>query len=440
MFEAILREIPVFGDAGSEELFPTVRILNNPKDKVFPAVLRALLPGRLKEDETPFFFNPECGDFENAPHANAVYVVESLDNTEGLIELKDVETFLKKNCDDIDIKVYTNEPGNMAVIVGRLNNKARHTLAALIPRLLKHYFAEQPLTGDESEMVQAIVRPYESAFLEKINMLPLAVKLRRRANALKTKGLTSYYLLRRMETARDELARARERVESAFENYATQLRSREDAVTRYEGARVQFENGGDDTILCDFLKDSEQFEVISCENGELEIMIDNYLDQYDADSFENFNDRFYNDVTQRGLRGWSLYDMKLLLKAIFSSTPKFRVKVSGYYKIMLSGGVRTQRDFSMSGRSDRLPNPHLHMHRCLGDYEADINKAIEEGNILSALNLCNASCMSINVNESPTFNPFCVQLLSSREKVLHAEDGTDMTPKEALEWLKKNEQ
>ena len=439
MFDTVLNGIPVFGDAGSEELFPTVRILGDPIDKVFPAVLRALLPGRLKENETPFIFDIACDDFESAPKENAIYLLQKLDATDGLVELKDVETFLKKNCDDIEIKVYTNEPGNLSVIVGGLNNKALHTLAALIPRLLKHYFIDQPLTPDESEMVQAIVRPYESAFLEKINMLPLAVKLRRKANALKVKGLTSMFLRRRMDFAKAELDRARERVETAFENYTKQLSARTDAVTKFEGARVQYENGGDDSVLSDFLKDSEQIEVLSCDNGELEIMIDNYLDQYDADSFENFSDRFYHDVTQRGLRNWNVDDMKIVLNAIFSSTPKLRVKVSGYYKLSLSGGVRTQRDFSMSGRSDRLPNPHLHMHRCLGDYEADINQAMEAGNILSALNLCNASCMSINVNESPTFNPFCAQLLSSREKILHAEDGRDMTPKEALEWLKANE-
>ena len=444
MFERSITTIPIFADSESYGLFPQISFSGEMTgDVVIPAVMRALIWPRIKDTEKKFSMveTTSAPVIDYSTLKNILILLNykeaaDMEIQEGWQRLQDVEAFIANRC-KCTVRIAANDEKCVAIVYGEINMPARHTLAALLPRLFRTIFMEAPLTSDETELVRSLAKPFEGPFLDIIKRIPLARQLNRIKTIASTRELTKMYFKRRYDSARERLGEARSMVEESLERYSRAVKEEADAITMLEGARVQMENGSEDTQLFEYLSDNDTVEVLSCNNGRLEIMIDNYLDVYDADSFENFNSYFFSQVYNDVRRVCSQEDMELLLKALFTSDPKLHVRTTGFYILNVSGECRTRSGFDMTGRNDRIPNPHIFFHSCLGQYAGLIQEKLRAGDLIGAITTCNASTMSINVNESLTFRPFIEKLFKHTGKVLETFDGKKMTVKEAIAWLKE---
>ena len=107
----------------------------------------------------------------------------------------------------------------------------------------------------------------------------------------------------------------------------------------------------------------------------------------------------------------------------------------------MNGNVSSTTHYSYSSKyKDYLRNPHLHYFNCFGDHKRYILDRVCAGDIVGAIMQCIESAKSINILEEPTFGRLVNDLFNSQSKVILLPDGSSVTPVEALEWLKKEEE
>jgi hypothetical protein len=449
MFTQELTTIPVFTDSDSEELFDQILDLNLNRacDSTILAVMRALLYPRIENTDLTYrYYESICFDtnFVNTsgnmlgifPCARPPKDVFS----EDWKELFDVAEYLKRHCDKT-VTVYINEEESTAFIFcADLDNKTRHVLSAMIPRFFAKLFREIPLTELEHDMINSLVLYYPGQFQQKIAEVANTLDVMRKLNAIKVRGFTKMYYKSMLSNYENTWREAKRSLEAAFNAYENAVTVRDNALLQYEGAKAAAEAKAEDNELYEFLTHHNNVNIIECASNHLKIVIDNYIDVFDADGFEGFGDRFYNQFNLDDFKIFdTMDDLKLFTHALFSTDPKIHIRTCGYYDLHLGGGVKTAAHYNYM-KPDRIPNPHLQYHACLGQYAPLIQQKLADGDLMGTILQCNGSVMSVNVHEaSATFLPFLEEVFKSTDKIIEDFNHVQMTPREALEWLKSQE-
>lgn len=243
-----------------------------------------------------------------------------------------------------------------------------------------------------------------------------------------------------IERSKEVLRKAEDQIMSLQSQYAVLLDEIESENVRLEGAKALSERCEDNDELFNYFQNNSQIVDVEAATGRISFIVKTYLDVYDPELYREYAQAGYIFDNNSNL-AYSKEDRKLLMDAIFSEDPEFRIKMCGYYCLYLNGRVLTTSNYPYPNKlNDYVPNPHLDRHSCLGSYGPEINKLIRSGNIVGAIEQCIASCMSVNLAEATmTFKPMMNGIFSSTEKVLVRSDGTEMTVKDAIKYLKEKE-
>lgn len=450
MFSSEITSLPVWGEDESYELLPYVHDARCRDDVVIPAMLRMLLRGRVADGQCINYM--ECGVLEmdtflkrdTLTWINKKFNPDDVDETRldenNWKRMTDIEQFISSKISD-NITIFVNKDLNSALIYAIWNNRLQHTVAFFIPRLFPALFSENRPTQQEMQVMYALLKPTPSAFIEALKSYAQEAGLYNQVMAKKVANATKIFMRAQLVNFQNEVDNIEREVNDIFGRYKRKLEERTQAIIRLEGARTLSEKGDDKRAneLFEFIIDNPHIHVERVtDDGRIDLTIENYLDQYDADGFELFGNDFFASVARD--TGWTTEDTKLLLRDVFSADPTFRIRTCGYYELSAYGTVSTERGYGYNFE-DRIPNPHLQFHACLGQNTAAIAENMKNGNLVAAIMQCNASTMSVNVHETgATFRPFCQALIKERKKVLEASDGKRYNAKEALELLKKRQE
>lgn len=475
MFAQNLGILPLTGGI-AEEFFSRIRGSSLNGDTSFLATLRVLLHNRLDKSES-FSLNIEEFSMSAAeiaatdtpsllrasriqPQPNSIILLnlrcgedaserffERLDDSangfialnEGYRELADVKAFASKW---INARFYINSENHSCVIVTRrLSGRTYHFLQGFIPRYLPLYFeGDQKLSEKEMELLKALISSesgdrYKALISEFYDSLDLRSFMIHSVIG----GFEKDARAGQLNSVRNQIENTRMEIKD-HETRITSLYSRIDELNvREAGLSCMIASGESDSELIDYFIHNKSLIPIGARDGRIEIVVKTYLEIFDPDMFDTMINRngnhFMSGYSTRGVFD-SDEARKAVLNAIFSFEPKFRIKTCGYYRLNITGGVESRDYYNYPAEcSDRMPNPHLHYHRCLGNHERFIKQKISEGDMLSAIEQCVSSAKSINLGEGITVRRFVEDLFMSDEKVLERDDGVCMTPREAYEWL-----
>ena len=452
-FSSVITKVPIFGEDNCSDLFPHVATLfpyKAPYDDItIEAVVKAIVEPRLVDKEEVVFVN-YSPDYTGTMYIvqNTLNIISCSNDLKGSItnmveglgmwnEKTDLEKFILNNLGS-NIIVYTNEELNSAIVCGDLDSKVIHAIAFFVPRFFKKQFETQPPTEEEMAILKALLGDSPDDFLMELKRLARRTGLETKSNGSRIAGAMKTFRQTQYNNALEAYNGLVEMVDDRFESYKLALKDKHDAELRVEGARALLNKDDDNEELIEFMCENPKIEIISIGDDAINLVIDACLDIYDADGFEEYTDRFLSSIASP----FGDDDTKLLLRNVFSADPLFRVRTCGYYSLNMYGYVTSARGYRYSGRSDRIPNPHLQYHNCLGNNQADIQEFMRKGNMIGAIMQCISSCMSINIHEvGPTFKPFCEELMSKRTKVLELVDsGEQFTPAEAIAYLKEKKE
>ena len=449
-------------------------------DVSFVSTLRALLHERIAGDVVNFYYkrvshdaDTICGasaaDLFNAifrrrknPDFKGIYLVDAssdhlaidayaakLDNeaygfvkeTPNFRELVDLREFVKPH---MNARFYIDEANRCTLVfVANLNMRSYHLLQAIIPRLLPWYFTEKKLTEFDTKLLSSLTKRYATDYEAIIASVMDGIDIREYA----IKNIVGRFEVKartqQLENAKNEASRIRSQIRENMETYRSLIDLLDRAEINIAGLKAITASGEGGSELIDFFLHNKSIFPIRAEGVMLEVIIKTYIDTFDPEMYatmaKNAHSHLYHGYTVGKSEFTNVSDRKLLLDAIFGEASTLKIKGCAYYQLDMRGSAESQRGYNFpDGYNDRLPNPHLHHHNCLGNHRQFMNEALQKGDMVTALSQCMSSARSINIGESVTMERFLRDIFATDEKIIEMPDGSSMPPVEALAWLKSD--
>ena len=364
----------------------------------------------------------------------------------GDFKLKENITAFVKDKMNYECYVYYHETMSaVGIFVNSSDFRLYHLLLSFISLYYPSLFKDKPMSKEEFDIVKSINNKTAEEFFKAIRVViePYAENFRRIKLSSMMKNLHEH----KISSIKSQIDNQRYKVEQAENSYSAAVRALKDFIVQYEGLVATENYDEKEQELVEYLCKCKNVHNIRMENDMLVFSASSYLNNFSLDAWDAFSRRGsvynarYGDVTLlEEFKDES--NRKLLLDNIFCDDAKIMVKiVSNYYVDLRNCRVTCDRSYSYTNDDPTLksyiPNPHVRFHGCLGQYKEAVMEELKTGNYMGAIELCIASAGSVNLDETAlTFYPFLGQIMSSKEKIIHCKNGTDMTPVEALAWLK----
>ena len=232
---------------------------------------------------------------------------------------------------------------------------------------------------------------------------------------------------------------------SLMEEYSNIIDRIDDMNLREAGLRQLIDGADEESELVDYFQANKSLIPIGTEGTRFRFIVKSYLDSFDPEQYiamaKRDRSHMFEGYTVRNETFRGRMPRKKLMDAIFSEEPLMRVKMCAFYVIDTRGSVDSRSGYTYPPEcSDRIPNPHLQYHDCLGNHARFIMERLKDGDTIGAIEQCVSSSKSVNLGEGITVTKFLSDLFNSNAKVIELNDGTSVTPVEALRWLEKQEE
>lgn len=359
----------------------------------------------------------------------------------GFKELADISAWVLKN-HHVKCRIFVSSDGTAGwLLVSSANVGLFHEFLTLTPRYIPAFFQNAPLEPYERKMLETLSRRSSADFKLAIRECGILSGFTDEMTFHLVGDFICKSKAKRLRSAEQAMEMAKTAVQSTMRQYAEAIAELQEK-TLLVNALMDDADSGDGQSLQDYFRNNKNITVIDAENNRMSIEVRTTMDVFDVGTWKRYADR--GSVFERGSKTPAYFedieDRKLFLNAIFSDESPIRVKMRGYYWLDLSGTCGTttgSRIFSCLSK-DYITNPHLMYHACLGANHTQISEELVHGRLIGAIECAIASCKSVNLDEYQiTIKPMVEELLASTAKCILTEDGQDLTPKEALAWLKK---
>ena len=250
----------------------------------------------------------------------------------------------------------------------------------------------------------------------------------------------------------DSVRRQNEDILSKIDNYNAQIanliKQHNENNIRLLGLETKIASGGsDDSEIMDYFLSNKRLILESVNDSYMTFVVKDYLIYFDEDMASsmigNRSSYIYRHPDVDFSRCIPADDMEKLMRAIFIDQT-LRIRTCAAYRFSLNGTVSGLSDYSFPCECDTaMPNIHIDGYSCLGNYNSVINNLLVKHDYISALEQCIASCKSLNFADSTVMKTFMRTLYgrgSRNSRCIELPNGEIADAKEAIEWLKKEEE
>lgn len=461
----------------ANEMFPHIIGDSYNGDITFLATLRALLAPRMKEEDfVQLVVNivserestvASYGDeefVENFVYSNGnnTFLICMLNGTEGMNtvamqkidrafcrvnegyeELEDIRVFTQKQA---EMRFYINREMRSSVIfIAAPTVRLWHYVQSFISRMVPWYFDENPLNEEEMKLARALVQRYASEYERLIQEMAEKYDFRSKRIQILLNGFEINDQRRRLKDVEVRMKDNERNINRNVDQYMQLIEQRTELAVQRDGLKLQISEGVE-SELAEYFVCNKHLNPISVDGSRLLFIVSCYLENFDPEMFEqiskNEKSYIYTDYAIGNSKFRPIDVRKRFLSAIFSDEPLLKIKMCAYYNIDLRGSVSSYSGYTFPTEyDDRIPNPHLQRHNCIGNHKRYIEECLRARNNIGAVEQCIASAKSINIGESATFPYLLKELFADGcNKVIELPDGTSCTPSEAYDWLVKTEE
>ena len=372
---------------------------------------------------------------------------------EGFEVRENIGSFLRQKADTKGVAIYHPMKNVAAVFINSQDFRLYHIIISFLSLLFPSLFENAPLQENDYNVIKALSKTSKDTFIQRVQecVKPYVMDFRRMMLTRLIKAMHET----KIASAKNEVDVYRRNLNDAERAFNDAIKQLKQKIVIYEGMKATEKYEQPEEDLVEYLSNNNQIRNLNISGNVLSFTVATLLNNYNSDAWDTFKERGYIYDGRYNYEGRHEINMlevfkvkenrKLLLDDIFSESPEFAVKMCGNYTLDLNSCfTNTNRRYDYAAADpvykDYMPNPHLKFYECLGNYKGRIAAALRERNYIVAIELCIASAGSVDLDETEqTFRPFLGYLLSSKEKVLHRRDGVDMTPEEALLYLKNKE-
>lgn len=354
---------------------------------------------------------------------------------------KEEAVYAVLNSDSSRIRLYFSEAGHYCLIFAeRVNTQKIHAMQIALTRIMPWYLCpggDKAANEEERNLLMSLIMSEFSLDDYKTMINKFADKYDFRTYSIKT--LLDGFELKFEREEGERLKQQINNILSNIRNYETHIAEnmREYHNVNRRLTAINLMTGEEkESELMEYFIANKSLEVESLDGSRLTFTVHApvvFFDSEEAESvIENHNSAIYHDRTIRGV------DLGKLLKAIFVEKT-LKLWFCSAFKLNVGERIYTLDNYSFAGKcSDCMPNPHINRYNCLGDYEHRINEAIMNGDYVGAVSTCVSSAYSLNWSDYTVMDYFYNQIGDNRGgKCIELPDGSRVTPKEAVEWIKK---
>ncbi len=452
------------------------------EDKSFTATLRALLHRRAQDipitfevsgsrwserevasiedtdlfaDTTGHRFNPNTLRLQilnSDTQGNAAVFARYDDAEKGFVahypqyrELQDLKLFVQSKA-NTNARFYIDEQQHVTVILAEdISLRKYHFLQSLIPRYFPWFFENAPLNEQELALLTALTHRTATAYENIIEAIGNSFDLR--SHVIKAIIGDFEKIGRRDEIQKttNDIASIRNRVEEYMRRYTEALDTLDQLNLKLNGQQMALDAVSDNSELIDYFSSNKSIMPVQVNGRRLYFTVKTFFESFDPELYATYIKKETSFLYQGynvPARFANYKVRRKMLDAIFSDKPLLKVKMCSNYIINLNGNADAIRhyDYDEASFRDYIPNPHIQYFACLGNYRSYIDRAIQEGNLVLAIEQCIASAKSLNLTEAHTTKYFLGELFNSNHNVIQLPDGRDVTPAEALDYLNSLEE
>ena len=484
MFKSIIANTPLTTDAANE--FFAGRIVGDSwnRDYSFLATLRALLNSRMKEDDFIYLSFDSTNYSEDqlrslSTHKAVSIVMDSLSGYDGIIHIHNFNSpsqasntawmeAMKSSFEEdrpgwhrIDkvtlyfrkvfyVLCFINpELKSVILFTDAMDVRKYHYLQAGIPAFLPWYFSQEDgVTELEMELLNSLREKTSQHYEDCIAQIAEQYDFKTQRIRSLLDGFESRYERRQCETLRANLESIIRNINDLDNRIASYLRQKRDAESQLLGLEMKVQGSGEDSEIMEYFLCNSHLSLIDVTNTTMRFVAKDYLTYYDEDMARriiNNKDSYVYRPNGRACNNYILADdVKLLMTAIFLDQT-LKMKFCAAYDFQLEGGVTAIAGYNYGSEfREYMPNPHINRYHCMGNYGRTINNLLADRNYIGALEQAIASCKSLNFGDSPVMSEFMCQIYGlsgspTNNRCIELPDGRIVRPKEAIEYLKKQE-
>lgn len=335
------------------------------------------------------------------------------------------------------------------ICVKDANTKRMHYLQCGILAFLPWYFnKEDGVTELERELIESLRMTTAEKYLECIGKIAGQYDFETEQVKRLLAGFETKFERRRIETVESEIQDILREIQDLNEMIHSKLKRKRDAEITVLGLQEKIRKTSDESEIMEYFLRNRRLHLNYVRGEEIGFGVKDYLTYFDEDMAESVINNDDSYVYYPGGLDGNRYiphdDMKRLMTAIFLDET-VKVKMCALYEFSPEGYVHgiSHGDYDYK-YGDATPNPHIDAYRCLGNYETAINELLTRYDYISAIEQCVASCKSLNFGDSTVMKEFMYRIYGRSDdsvnmKCIELPDGTMATPKEAIKYLKKEE-
>jgi hypothetical protein len=365
----------------------------------------------------------------------------------GWQRLDQIEAFYKKS---FRVLCFVNEQKrNTVLLVDTMEPRRMHYLQVSILAFLPWFFDKSKgITNEEMELIYSLRETTPDKYIIALNRLAQKYNFRESRIRQLLQGFETQVETKQIaqveSTNRDLLDQIRE----LNERIATKMAQLNQNNTFLLGLRQKVAMSNGESEIMDYFLCNNALVLESVDNGRLYFEVKGYLEYFNPEMAESIlgNDHSFvycQDGVSHSIV--SCEKMRRLMTEIFvSESPRLKIRVCAAYTFNIGGSVsaRDSHRFSADCRG-YLPNPHIDIYRCIGDYTRTINTMLMENDYIGAIEQCIASAKSLNWSDSTVMNAFFKTMWSSDTSLntcIELPNGDVVNPAGAIKWLEEQDE
>lgn len=485
MFRQVLSTTPLFNNIAND-YFTNIRGGGFQGDYTFVTTMRALVASRMADDEKIRIHFAQSSYAEQTINAHSVtqllrarnsspedfesgdVCIHSLTNTsqDNAVMLKKLkQDFTKENpgwkiIDKVEgffrktfsaICFINPEQKNSIIFVDNMDIRKYHYLQCGIFAFMPWYFdPEKGVNEQEMELIKSLwektSEKYEKCIAEYAKQFNFReLRLQKLLSGFETK-----FESMKVKRIEDEITRTIRKINEYNAMIGDYLKSKQESEIQLLGLKAKIAEGGEDSEIMDYFLCNKNVVLESVTDTTMRFCTTGYISYYDEDAAESVIDNPTSYVYRPNGRPCNniipAEDMKMLMTAIFLDK-KLRMKFCACYTFELRGNVRAEscHIYDSVEFRDCTPNTHIDRYSCMGNYQQVINELLQEHNYIGAIEQCMASTVSLNFSDSCVMEEFMRRMYEISDysvniRCIELPDGRAVKPKEAIEYLKSQNQ
>ena len=344
-----------------------------------------------------------------------------------------------------DVSVYLNTAKKGTIVMGPEAKRVRilHMAASCISRLHPWFFAEHPLTEDETALLRTLYDQDNATFIQMTDRFYDAFDFYGKELAETLKGFCSSGIGSQINLIQSHINSWRGDVQQYLSSIRDIQKNIENEQIKLLVLRNKAKKKDEENEIIEFLKANPALTLLRKRDNNLYIGVNCYLNDFNEDMFDTYvknNDDMSGYIYDES--PYSVEETKRLFLAIWEER-RFNLRVYCEWRIGSDCLVKPLEHSDMKGRDelrkDRIPQPHIDHWGCVGSYETVFNDLAMERNYIGILSTIIASSSCICWTDSTVVNTLMEDLFDDydREKCLEDKDGNLYTVEEVIKILRK---